>query len=159
MAAASGCDRFVSFLGGGSVGLLALLYTTTLAAAPVEVRYREGAVRGFLAVRTPQGPIIGRGELQQRARGDDIDARLLLHFRDGSVQDEATTYSQRHVFRLESYRLTQRGPSFPGAEISFDRRSGRYEARTREQFGGPNRRRRARSTCPPISSMAWRWCC
>ena len=36
------------------------------------------------------------------------------------------------VFRLESYRLTQRGPSFPISEISFERRTRRFEARTQE---------------------------
>ena len=55
-----------------------------------------------------------------------------LSFRDGSVYDETVTFSQNGVFRLEAYRLTQRGPSFPLTEVAFDRRSGRYTARTRD---------------------------
>jgi hypothetical protein len=116
--------------------LIALLCATVLQAAPVRVRLHEGTTRGFLAIRTPQGERIGHGELTQKPRGDEINSRLLLQFKDGSVHDEATTYSQRDVFRLEAYRLTQRGPAFPGAEVSFDRRSGRYQAKTREGAGG-----------------------
>lgn len=117
--------------------LIPVLWVTALDAAPVRVRFTEGITRGFLAVRTPQGDRIGHGELTQKPRGDEVDSRLLLQFKDGSVYDEATTYSQRGVFRLEAYRLTQRGPSFPGAEISFDRKSGRYQAKTREKAGAP----------------------
>jgi hypothetical protein len=113
-----------------------LLCVTALEAAPVRVRFTEGTTRGFLAIRNSQGELIGHGELRQKPRGDEVDSRLVLQFRNGSVHDEATTYSQRGAFRLESYRLTQRGPSFPGAEISFDRRSGRYRARTRARADG-----------------------
>lgn len=116
--------------------LVSVLGATRSEAAPVKVRFPEGVTRGFLAVRTPQGDRIGYGELTQRPRGDEVDSRLLLQFRDGSVHDESTTYSQRGVFRLEAYRLAQRGPSFPGAEVSFDRKTGRYQARTREKIGG-----------------------
>jgi hypothetical protein len=121
----------------GLLALLSILCATALDAAPVRVRFPEGTTRGFLAIRTPQGERIGYGELTQKPRGDEIDNRLLLQFKDGSVYNEATTYSQRGVFRLEAYRLTQRGPSFPGTEISFDRKSGRYQAKTREQVGAP----------------------
>lgn len=116
--------------------LATILCATATDAAPVRVRFSEGVTRGFLAVRTPQGERIGHGELTQRPRGDEVDSRLLLQFKDGSVHDETTTYSQRGVFRLEAYRLTQRGPSFPGAEVSFDRKSGRYQAKTRDKVGG-----------------------
>src|SRR5262249_28557678 len=112
---------------------LIVLWTAALDAAPVRVRFTEGTTRGFLAIRTPEGAQIGHGELAQKSRGEVIDTHLLLQFKDGSVHDEHTTYSQRGVFRLEAYRLTQRGPSFPGIEIAFDRKSGRYEARTHDE--------------------------
>jgi hypothetical protein len=117
--------------------IVPLLVATALDAAPVRVHIPEGTMRGFLVVRTPQKTRIGHGELIQKARGDQVDSRLLLQLEDGSVHDERTTYSQRGVFRLEAYRLTQRGPSFPGAEISFDRKTGRYQAKTRERTGAP----------------------
>jgi hypothetical protein len=122
-----------------STASLAVLFvwTAALDAAPVRVRFQEGVTRGFLAVRTPQGERIGHGELTQRPSGDEVHSRLVLQFKDGSVHDESTTYSQRGVFRLEAYKLTQRGPSFPGAEVSFDRKSGRYQAKTHERIGSP----------------------
>lgn len=119
----------------GPLVLIPLLCATILDAAPVRVRFLEGTTRGFLVIRTPAGERIGHGELTQKPRGDEVGSRLLLQLKDGSVHDEATTYSQRGVFRLEAYRLTQRGPSFPGAEVSFDRKSGRYQAKTRERAG------------------------
>jgi hypothetical protein len=127
----------VHFIRPGALVLIVFLCATVIDAAPVRVRFTEGTTRGFLAIRTPQGDRIGHGELTQKPRGDEIDNRLLLQFKDGSVYDEVTTYSQRGVFRLEAYRLTQRGPSFPGAEISFDRKTGRYRAKTRERGGAP----------------------
>src|SRR5262245_5674598 len=97
------------------LGLLVVLSCTPpLAAAPIGVRLREGTVRGFLAIRSADGERIGHGELTQRPRGDVIEGHLRLQFHDGSIHDELTTFSQRGVFRLEAYRLMQRGPSFPG---------------------------------------------
>jgi hypothetical protein len=131
-----------SIVGLGRRGLLVLALSLVLGApasdaAPVRVRFPEGVTRGFLTIRNFQGDRVGHGELTQKPRGEEIDSRLLLQFKDGSVHDESTTYSQRGVFRLEAYRLRQRGPSFPGAEVSFDRKSGRYQAKTREKIGAP----------------------
>ncbi len=127
------CD--VSRMRVGLFSLLLLIGASALGAAPVQVRLREGTVRGFLAIRTPTGERIGHGELVQRPRGDEVENHLVLRFDDGSLHDEVTTYSQRGAFRLEAYRLTQRGPSFPGAEVTFDRKSGRYEAKVHERIG------------------------
>ena len=117
--------------------VLLILSATALDAAPVRVRFPEGVTRGVLAIRTPQGELIGHGELRQRPRGDEVESRLLLQFKNGSVHDETTTFSQRGVLRNEAYKLSQRGPSFPGAEVSFDRKSGRYQAKTRARVDGP----------------------
>ncbi len=113
--------------------LAVLLGAPPVGAAPVAVRLREGTTRGFLVVRTTGGEAIGRGELSQKPVGEEVTSRLVLTFDDGSVRDEATTFSQRGVFRLESYRLVQRGPSLPAAEVAFDRKSGRYRSRLRER--------------------------
>ena len=109
-------------------------------AAPVEVRLPEGPTRGFLTIRGADGRRLGHGELVQSVRGDELDNHLVLRFDDGSIHDETTTYSQHGVFRLDAYRVAQRGPSFPGAEISFDRTSGRYQAKTRARPGAPEER-------------------
>jgi hypothetical protein len=44
------------------------------------------------------------------------------------------TFTQQTVFRLMSYRLVQRGPSFPEpSEVTFQRDNGRYHARIGDQ--------------------------
>jgi len=42
-----------------------------------------------------------------------VTSRLVFHFKDGSLYDETTVFSQQQQFRLISDRLVQRGPSFP----------------------------------------------
>jgi hypothetical protein len=98
----------------------------------VKVRLREGTLRGFLVLGPPGGEPIAHGELGQKPAGALIESQLLLKFKDGSLYHETATFSQKDVFRLEGYRLVQRGPSFPTMEISFDRKSGQYKARTQE---------------------------
>ena len=117
---------------GWAAGLLAaaLLAATPAGAEPVKVRLQEGNARGFIALRPPGGDPIAYGELTQKPAGKLIANRLLLNFKDGSVHDETVTFSQNGVFRLEAYHLTQRGPSFPLTEVTFDRKTGRYSART-----------------------------
>src|SRR5919205_3685715 len=112
-------------------GLLNLLLALVLWAAAVEaepqrVRLPEGNAHGFLLIRTVAGKTLGYGELVQKPTRGVITSRLLLHFNDGSLYDETVTFSQQEVFRLESYRLVRRGPSFPKADITFDRKSGHY---------------------------------
>ena len=120
-------------LGGISV-LLAC--SGVVRADQVRVRLLEGNARGFLVLRSLDGNVIAEGELRQKPVGAAVESRLILKFMDGSFREEATTFSQKEVFRLESYRLVQRGPSFPRTEISFDRKSGRYQALTQEKKGG-----------------------
>jgi hypothetical protein len=109
-------------------------------AAAVHVRLPEGAARGFLVLRAVNGDHLADGELQQKTVGHLVDSRLVLKFRDGSVRDEVTVFSQQGVFRLERYRLVQRGPSFPTMEVSFDRKTGRYQALVQEKKGGEEKR-------------------
>lgn len=99
-------------------------------AAPVRVRLAEGNARGFLVLRSQEAEAIATGELQQKPVGATIESRLILHFKDGSLRDELAVFSQKGAFRLERYRLVQRGPSFPTMEVSFNRTTGRYEAVT-----------------------------
>ena len=117
--------------------MAAMLWAVAVDAAPVEVRLPEGPTRGFLTIRGVDGRRLGHGELVQSVRGDQLDNHLVLRFDDGSIHDERTIYSQHGVFRLDAYRVTQRGPSFPGAEISFDRASRRYQAKTHARPGAP----------------------
>jgi hypothetical protein len=119
-----------------AVGVISvLLGCSGVEADPVRVRLPEGNARGFVVLRTIDGHPIAAGELRQKAAGAAIESRLSLKFRDGSFWEETVTFSQQEIFRLESYRLVQRGPSFPRAEISFARKSGGYLALTQEKKG------------------------
>ena len=103
-------------------------------AAPTPVRHPEGLVHGYLALRTLEGETLADGDLLQNVRGDQVTARLVFHFKDGSLHDERTVFSQRRSFRLLSYRLTQKGPAFPRPlEVAID--AGRREVTVRYQDG------------------------
>src|SRR5947208_15334100 len=90
-----------------------LLYANRGLASLVPVRYREGVVHGFLVLRTLEGKTLAAGDLIQAVRGDQVTSELVFHFRDGSLYDEITVFSQRDTFRLLSDHLVQKGPSFP----------------------------------------------
>ena len=83
-----------------------------LSAEPVAVRQVEGAVRGFLMLRTADGTLIADGDMTQLMRGRQVTNRLVFHFKDGSVQDETAVFSQNGHFRLLSDHLVQKGPAF-----------------------------------------------
>jgi hypothetical protein len=117
--------------------LFAFLFTCSmLSAEPVTVRYREGTLHGFLVLRTLEGTTIANGDLVQIPHGDRITARLVYHFKDGSLDDETTVYSQRGVFRLISDHHIQKGPSFPQAiDISLETSTGQVTVRFTDNDG------------------------
>jgi hypothetical protein len=120
--------------------VLATIVTTGASAwaGPVSVRYPEGVTRGFPVLRSAVGDKLAQGEIMQVAQGDVVRSRLVFRFQDGSLYDETVTFSQRGVFTLLSYRLVQRGPSFPETvEARIDRESERYEVRYRADEDSP----------------------
>ncbi len=82
-------------------------------AEPIAVRFVQGSSHGFLALKTLQGVTIATGESTQTVHGDRVTSRLIFRFRDGSIDDDVTIFTQRRVFRLVSDHHIQRGPSFP----------------------------------------------
>ena len=82
-------------------------------AASIPVRYPQGSQHGFLALRTLDGKRIATGDVTQVVHGDIVTSQLIFRFRDGSVDEDTTVFSQRSVFRLISDNHIQRGPSFP----------------------------------------------
>jgi hypothetical protein len=85
----------------------------SLTADPIPVRSSQGTFHGFLVLKTLDGKTLAAGDLVQVAHDDRITSRLTFHFRDGSIDDETTVFTQRKVFRLISDHHIQRGPSFP----------------------------------------------
>ena len=86
---------------------------TVAAADPIPVRHTQGAVHGFLVIRSQAGATLGYGEFIQDAEGDRVTAHLTYRFRDGSLDDETFVYTQHNTFRLVSDHHIQRGPFFP----------------------------------------------
>jgi len=108
--------------------LIVLAPWSTLGAAPIEVRLVEGTAHGLLLVRSVSGDIVAHGDFLQAAHSDRVESRLILRFKDGSLHDETMAFSQQRVFTLLTYRLVQRGPSFPETlEATLDRKTGSYK--------------------------------
>ena len=100
------------------------------------MRYKEGTVHGFLALRSKEGRVLAVGDLFQVVRGDQVTSRLLFRFKDGSVDDETSVFSQRGNFQLITDRHIQKGPSFPiPIDLSIDVRSGQVTVRSTGKDG------------------------
>lgn len=95
--------------------------------APVRVGFVEGAAHTFLVLRDGNAKAIAHGEWWQVAAGERLEVHLRFRFADGSLSHETFVLNQRRVFTLASYRLVQRGPSFPrDVDATIERPSGRY---------------------------------
>jgi hypothetical protein len=105
-------------------------------AEPIPVRHVEGTQRGFLSARTADGKLIAMGDFYQIVHGDRVTLRLVFHFKDGSVDDETTVYTERKNFQLISDRHIQRGPFFPHPmDVLVDARSGQVTVRSTGKDG------------------------
>jgi hypothetical protein len=112
--------------------LVAILLSVPLHAEPIPVRHPQGSTHGFLVVKTIEGTLIATGDATQVIHGDRVSSRVTFHFRDGSLDDDITVFSQRRVFRLISDHHIQRGLSFPEpSDIFIDATTGQITSRTK----------------------------
>jgi len=114
------------------VMVIAPLMYSPAGAAPVAVRAAEGAIHGYLLVRSLVGETMGQGELIQVVKEDGlVESHAVFHFKDGSLHDEKVVFSQKRVFTMIRYYLVQRGPLFPEQiDASVDRETGQYTVRS-----------------------------
>lgn len=106
------------------------LFSTSLSAAPIRVKYKEGVTHGFLTLKTLDGTPVALGDSTEVVRGNEVISHLSYHFNDGSLQQEDLVFSQKSTFRLVSYHRIQKGPSFKNEEeLSIDGRSGQVKVR------------------------------
>ena len=111
--------------------VLASAITAALHGEPIPVRHPQGSAHGFLVLKTIEGIAIATGDVTQAIQGDRVTSRVTFHFRDGSLDDEITVFSQRRVFRLISDHHIQRGPSFPkSADVLLDALTGTITSHT-----------------------------
>jgi hypothetical protein len=123
-------NRRQSQLCGGLLGLFFVLTSSVQAQAAVEVRFKEGLVRGFVVLQTLDGDTIAHGDLAQVARDESVTSHLILNFKDGSIYDETVDFSQRGHFEVLNYHLVQKGPVFTTPlDMTIDRSSGKVQVR------------------------------
>jgi len=84
----------------GLLLLAVVMLAGNLAADPVPVRHPQGSAHGFVVLNAMEGKRLATGDMTQSVAGDRVTSRLLLRFRDGSVDDDRTVFTQRGVFRL-----------------------------------------------------------
>jgi hypothetical protein len=113
-----------------------LFQSSALPAETIAVRHKGGLLHGFLQLRNLEGNVIADGDLTQVAQGDRITTHLIFHFKDGSINDETTVYSQLATFRLLSDHLIQKGPSFKRAiDMSIDASTGQVKVHYADEDG------------------------
>jgi len=115
-----------------------LLQHCPLPAESIPVRYPEGTMHGFLALRTLEGKLLAAGDLKQIIHENEVVSHVVFRFKDGSVDDDTTIFSQRGIFRLISDHHIQKGPSFPHpTDVLINASTGqvtvRYEDKGREK--------------------------
>src|ERR1700728_2368435 len=90
----------------------AITLGTAVPAEQISVRHIQLPMHGFMVARSEAGKIIARVEFSQVVQGDEVTMRLTYHFVDGSIDDDATTYTQQGTFRLVRNHHIQKGPFF-----------------------------------------------
>jgi hypothetical protein len=108
----------------------AMLQPYALLADTIPVRHTEGLMHGFLVLRTLEGKALADGQITQDAQGDRVTTHLIFRFKDGSIYEDTTMFSQRGTFRLLSDHLILRGPSFKQpADTLIDTSTGQVKVR------------------------------
>jgi hypothetical protein len=128
--------RMLFFLGCSIFLLvpLASLAPPVLYADTVKVHYIEGVTHGFLLLRSEAGEILADGDLRQVVgSGGRVVNQITFRFKDGSLYDETTIFTQRGEFRVVSDKVVSKGPSFkhPG-ETFVDVTTGQVTLRSEE---------------------------
>src|SRR5256885_10435233 len=114
----------------------AMLQPNALFADTIPVRPTEGLIHGFLLVLTLEGKALADGQMTQDARGDRVTNHLIFRFKDGSIYEDTTIFSQRGTFRLLSDHLNLRGPSFKHPmDTWIDASTGEVKVRYTEDKG------------------------
>src|ERR1700691_4609109 len=108
------CGRgFFSEWFAGLLAMALLGSACSMQGQELKLRYRTAYEHGFLILRDTAGAILASGEVTQVPSENRIALHVVFHFRDGSIDDETTVYSQGETLRLISDRHIQNGKSFP----------------------------------------------
>ncbi len=115
--------------------ILAFVGTHFSSAELMPARHKQGSTHGFLLVKSLQGKVIGVGDLLEVVQHSQVHSRLVFRFRDGSVDDDSTVFSEEDVLHLISDHHVQRGPSFP-VQLDLNINAAAHEAVWKETKAG-----------------------
>ena len=116
--------------------LTLLLFTAQPQPQPIPVRYHQGTFHGFLELRSQDNQILASGDSTQVVHNGLITARTFFTFKDGSIDDETTVYTQGRTFHLLTDRHIQRGPAFPHPmDVLVDTRTSQITVRAADKDG------------------------
>jgi hypothetical protein len=102
----------------------------------VAVRHREGFGHGFLTFKNSEGQTLAVGEEIDTVQGDQVKTHLRFVFKDGSIYEETTLFSQSRTFRLISDHVVQKGPAFRhGMESTIDADAGQVRVHSNDENG------------------------
>lgn len=116
-----------------------VLIATSAMPDQVAVHFPQGSTNGLLLVRSVNGKAIGNGDLTETVHGDRVTCKFSLHFDDGSQYEETTEFSEKGKFRVLTYHMTQKGPSFRQAiEMTMNAETGDVSVQTTDDNGKQN---------------------
>ena len=134
--------------GGGALGRAALVAVAlagpvSALADRVAVKHREGLTHGFVALRTLEGAPLADGDLIETTApasgGNRVTSQLTLRFKDGSIHQETTVFTQSKTFVFVSDRVVQKGPAFKTQIDSTVSANGQVTVRYTEEDGKEKR--------------------
>jgi hypothetical protein len=104
--------------------------------APLPVRHTRGFIHGFVVLKDADDQILASGDVIQTPAANRLTGIMTLRFKDGSLYQETTVFSQRRFFRLLAYKLVRKGPSFKRDEtLSFDTGTGNVSIQYADKDG------------------------
>jgi hypothetical protein len=89
------------------MGMLMLSCLPQCSGTSIPVKHREGVSHGFIVLCSREGRKLATGDMIQTIEGERVTSEVVLHFKDGSVHNETTVFSQDREFRLISEHLRQ----------------------------------------------------
>lgn len=89
-----------------------ILLAALLPAEPVPVRHVQGFIHGFVVLKDLNDAILASGDVTQLPAGNRLTSVLSLHFKDGSLYQETSVFSQQRTFKLLNYKQVMKGPTF-----------------------------------------------
>lgn len=118
------------------IALLVCAWQPGALADPTPVLHVQGTIHGFLELRAEDGQVVASGDSIQVVHGDRVTTQTIFRFKDGSVDDETTVFSQHHTFQLIAYHHIQKGPSFPQPmDMTIDVHNGQVTVRSTGKDG------------------------